>query len=115
MKYLEENINHISFPNTNHNNNNASTKTVGGSCAAVIGLYCFDPWILNMAGVEKELIQLEVFASDAVVLRLEYPSTTKKLVSLDTADIGSLTVTVISIVLMRLKSFAINSRTALCK
>ena len=74
-----------------------------------------DPWLLNMAGVSKELIRVEDFASDSVVLRLASTSTTKKLVSLDTADIGNLTVTLISIFFIILQPFAINSLTALWK
>ena len=86
-----------------------------GYYAVLIGLYCFVPWLINMAGVEKELIQVEDFASDSVVLHIEYPSTTKKLVTLDTADIGNLTVTLISIFFIILQPFAINSLTALWK
>ena len=75
---------------------------MGGYFAAVIGLYCFDPWLINMANVSTDVVRVEYFAFGAVVLRLAFPYTTKKLVSLDKSDIGNLTVTVISIFFMRL-------------
>ena len=102
IKYLEGNRNHLSFTNTNQNVKKFCFQLVGGSCASVIGLYCFGFWIINMDGVEKHITQAEKFASDAVVLRLASTSTTKTLVSLDTDDIGNLIVTVILIVFMRL-------------
>ena len=78
MKYLEGNSNHLSFPDTNHNVKNFCYQLLVGYFAAVIGLFCFDPWLINMSGVAKLLIQFEDFSSDAVVLRLKYSSTTKK-------------------------------------
>ena len=65
-----------------------------------------------MDGVSKELIWVEDSSYDDVLLRILSPSNTK-MVSLDTSDIGNLTVTVISIVFMRLQLFVINSRTHL--
>ena len=41
-----------------------------GSCAAVIGHYVIDPWLLFEAGVAHELIRPQDYASDSVVLRL---------------------------------------------
>ena len=40
----------------------------GGSCAAVIGHYVIDPWLLLDAGVAHELIRPQDYASDSVVL-----------------------------------------------
>ena len=77
MKYLEVKSNNISFTDTNHNVKNRRYQLVGGYCAAVIGLYCFGPWLLNMDGVAKQLIRVEDFVSNAVVLRLASPSTAK--------------------------------------
>ena len=59
MKYLEGNTNHFSFPDTNHNVKKFRYQLVGGSCAAIICVYCFDTWIINIACVEKYLIQVE--------------------------------------------------------
>ena len=54
---------------------------------------------------------MEDYASDAVMLRLTYSSATKKVMPLDTYDIGNHSVIVISLVLTRVRSYAINSRT----
>ena len=75
MKYLERNSNHISFPDTNHNVKNCRYQLVGGYCAVLIGLYCFGTWLINMAGVAKELILDEEFTYDAVVLQIASTST----------------------------------------
>ena len=73
-----------------------------GACAALIGFFCFDPWLLKMSGVTKELIRVEDFASDDVVLRLASVATIKKITSLETADSGNQAVTVLSLVFLRL-------------
>lgn len=65
-----------------------------------------------MSGVAKELIRLEDYASDAVVLWLASASTIKKMISLKTDDIGNYAVTVLSLVFIRVRSYAINPRTA---
>ena len=53
-----------------------------------------------MAGVEKDIIWVDDYTSDAVVLKLAYASTTKKFMSLDTTDIRNHAVTIMSLVLM---------------
>ena len=53
-----------------------------------------------MAGVGKEIIWMDDYISDAVVLQLAYVSTTKEVMSLDTADIINHAVTIMSLVLM---------------
>ena len=65
-----------------------------------------------MSGVAKELIRVEEFASDAVVLRLASDYTTRKIIFLDSDDSGNKAVTVFTLVFIRVISFAINSRTA---
>ena len=55
---------------------------------------------------------MEDFASDAVRLRLESASTTRKLIFMDYADSGNKSVTVVSLVFIIVRSFEINSRTA---
>ena len=77
LKYLEGNINHLPFIDTNQNIKNCLYQLMGGYCTYVIGLYCFDAQLLNMAGVTKELVQVEDFAFDAVALCLASPSITK--------------------------------------
>ena len=53
-----------------------------------------------MAGGEKDIIWVDEYTSDAVVLQLAYVSTTKEVMSLDTADIINHAVTIMSLVLM---------------
>ena len=78
MKYLGGNINHLSFTDTNHNFKNCCYQLVGGYCAAVIGFYCFDPWLLHMTVVAKYMIRVEEFFIDGLALWLASPSTIKK-------------------------------------
>ena len=54
-----------------------------------------------MSGVVKALIRVEDFASDSVVLCLTSASTTRKLIFLDSADIGNKTVTLVTLVFVR--------------
>eukprot|EP00957_Ditylum_brightwellii_P112938 8611842-Ditylum_brightwellii.AAC.1 len=65
-----------------------------------------------MSVVIKELIRVEDFASDAAVLCLASIATIKKITSLESADSANQAVTVLSLVFLRLQSFAINSRSA---
>ena len=65
-----------------------------------------------MSGVAKEIIRVKDFASDAVVMRLASASTTRKLIFLDSDDSGNKPVTVVTLVLVRVISFVINSRIA---
>ena len=65
-----------------------------------------------MSGGAKEIIRVEEFASDAVVLRLASDYTTRKIIFLDSDDSGNKAVTVFTLVFIRVISFAINSRTA---
>ena len=85
---------------------------LGRLCAAIIGFFCFNPWLLKMSGVTKELIRVEDFASDPVVLILVSASTTRKLILIDSSDSGNKVVSVLTIVFVRVRSFAINYRTS---
>eukprot|EP00957_Ditylum_brightwellii_P188925 14381481-Ditylum_brightwellii.AAC.1 len=60
---------------------------VEGSCAAMLGESCLDPWLLKIAGVVSELIGIDYFACDAVVLTLLSADTIAKLMNLDCGDI----------------------------
>ena len=101
IRYFEGKRNYLSFPDTNPNVKNSHYQLVGVSCAAIIDFYCFDPRILKMTVVAKDPNQVEYSASNTVVLCIASPST-KKMASLGTSDIGNFTVTVISIVFMKL-------------
>ena len=112
LDYLDGKKNYISLPDTNHNVKNSRYQLIGGSSAATIGSFVFDPWLLKEAGVAKELIRVEDYASDVCVLRLASASTVKKIIDLDSKDTGNVSVTILSLMFMRMRSYAVNSRTA---
>ena len=56
-----------------------------------------------MSDVYKELIRVEDFASDTVVLRLVSASNIRKLILLDSADRGNKAVTVVTLVFVRVE------------
>ena len=85
---------------------------VGGSCSSIIGFFCFDPWLIRISDASKDIIRVEDFASDSVVLCLPSDFTTRKLIFLDSADSGNTSATAVILVFLRVRSFAINSRTA---
>jgi hypothetical protein len=109
LEYLQGKSNQLSFPDTNHNVKNCRYQMIGGSCAAVLGMFCFDPWSLKIAGVAQELIRIDDFASDAVVLRLASANTITKVVDLDCNDVGNLALTVVSLLFMRMRVYATNA------
>jgi hypothetical protein len=56
LAYLDGSINHILLPDPNHSIKNLRYQLLGGSSAACIGSYVFDPALLTMAGVALDLI-----------------------------------------------------------
>ena len=84
----------LSYPDMNHNVKNLRYQDFGGSgdVLAVIGNYVIDSMLLRIAKVAKELIRIEDFASDALVLRLASSKTISALLTIETADIGNLMV-----------------------
>ena len=68
--YLKWKSDQLSFPDTNHNVKNVWYQLVGGSGddPAVLGNYIFDTALLKMAGVAKEHVRIDDYASDALVL-----------------------------------------------
>ena len=84
---------------------------MGGSCAAVIEFYCFYPWLLNLPCVAQDIIRMEDFDFDALVLRFAHAYATIKLIRLDKSDVGNKTVTMVSLLFMRVIAFAINPST----
>lgn len=112
LDYLDGLTNVCSLPDPNHNAKCCRFQLVGGSCAACIGNYVVDPFLLQEAGVAKELYRPQDYASDAVVLRLCSHDTLKKLIENDSADTGNVAVTIVSLLMMRMRLFAVNSRTS---
>ena len=100
------------LPDTNHNAKNARYQLFGGSCAACIGHYVIDLFLLLDLRVTKELYWPQDYASDVVFLQLFLYSTLRKMIEKDSADMGNVVVTIVSLLMMRMYLFAINSRTA---
>jgi len=90
-RYIMGDSNQLSIPDPNHNVKNLRYQEIGGSgeVPAVIGNYVFDSMMLKMARVARELLRIDDFASDALVLRLASHQTVSKLLCLETADIGN--------------------------
>lgn len=70
-KILRGESNQLSFIDPNHNNKNCRYQLQGSSGAvpALIGNHVFDPMMLKLVGIPKELIQVEHYASDALDLK----------------------------------------------
>ena len=77
---------------------------------ASIGHYVFDSFILVEAGVSKECIRIEDFASDALPMKLASTSTIRKLIACSFPDVGNCAVTIVSLVFMQLRSYSVNAR-----
>ena len=68
--YLGGLTNVCAMPDPNHDAKSCQFQMFGGSCAAIIGHKVVDLFLLQQAGVAKELYHLQDYASDAVVLCL---------------------------------------------
>jgi hypothetical protein len=68
--YLDGKSSTISLQGANHNVKILCYQLIGGSSVATLGHYCFAPYMLVIAGVAEEVISVEDYASDALVLRL---------------------------------------------
>jgi len=108
--YLRGEENQVSLPDPNHNVKNLRYQLGGGSSPASIGEHVFDPQMLKISGIATELWRIDDYASDALPLRLASASSVEKIVESDFDDIGNLAVTVLSLVFMRLRSYAANAR-----
>lgn len=112
--FLSGNVNYVSLPDTNHNVKNLRYQLIGGSSCAVIGSYVFDPWYLKLAGIHQKLWRIDDFASDAVVLSLASAKTIQRLQSYTETegvkyDVGNHAATVVSLVFLRLRAYAVNA------
>ena len=81
---------------------------VGGSgeAGAAIGNNCFDVMLLKQAGMAKELIRVDDYASDTIVLKLSSLNTIEKLIKLKTNDTGNKMVRMDLIFCIKLHSFS---------
>ncbi len=99
--YLAGKSDQLSFTDTCHNVKNNCLQNVGGSGAtpASSGSYCFDPMLLKMAGVPKEVVRIVDFASDGLVLKLASAATVQGLLQLQTNDTGNRMVSVCLVII----------------
>ncbi|KAL7427142.1 hypothetical protein ACHAXM_000726 [Skeletonema potamos] len=110
IDYLNGKSNVLAIMDTNHNAKNNRYQILGGSSAASIGNYVFDPNLLVQAGVATELYRINDYASDAIVLRLASHPTLQKLNQLSTPYRWNVSVVAISLTMIRCRLYAVNSR-----
>ena len=110
LQYLQGENNSTSVTDPNRNIKNSRYQLLGGSSHASIGRYFFDTWMLKQAGIAQLLWWIEDFASDASPMQLASVSRITKLLSYGFKDVGNCAVTVVSLALSRLGSYAVNSR-----
>lgn len=90
-RYLLGETDQLSYPDTNHNIKNVRYQLTGGSgnCPSVFGSHVFDPMLLKLAGVQRELYVVDDWASDSIVLQLASANVVRSLLELETPDIGN--------------------------
>ena len=87
---------------------------------ACIGGFVFDPFLLVLANKKignppKDVVRYVDYASDKVALDLFSSQTIKSVMDLNSGDIGNSAVAVVSLAMTKMRSFAVNSRTAAWK
>jgi hypothetical protein len=100
----------ISLTDPNHDVKNHRYQLIGGSSPASRRYFVFDSFLLKLAGVAKELICIEDFASDALPMQLASISTIRRVIEFGAPDIGNTTVKVVSLAFTRLQLYAVNGR-----
>jgi hypothetical protein len=98
-KFLRGDSSQLSLVDPNHNLKNFRFQATGGSgtVPAVFGNHVFDVMLLKMSGISKELVRVEDYASDALVLKLASDKVVRKLLDIDTADNGNKMVSKVSL------------------
>ena len=88
---------------------------IGGSgvAGASIGHYVFDPYLLVQANVPQEIIRVADFASDKVALALYSDKVVKSVLELSNlSSAGNASVVAVSLVMYRMRLYAVNARKA---
>ena len=106
--YLDGKTNTSSLPDPLHNIKASRGQCIGGSSAAAIGMSLFDPWMLKVAGIARELIRIDDHSSDALPMRLASAENISKLIGCNFWDVGNCAVTVVSLAMLRIHSYAVN-------
>ncbi len=87
-------------------------QDIGGSSPASIGEYVYNPWLLKMAKVAKELICTDDYLPDALSMRLLSSNTIVQLINCDFLDTGNCAVTIVIIAFLRIFSYTVNGKNA---
>ena len=87
---------------------------------ACIGRFVFDPFLLVLASARsgtphKDIVRYVDYASDKVALDLYSSKVIKSVIELNSGGVENSTVVVVSLAMSRMRSFAVNSRTATWK
>ena len=113
--YLRGSQDWIALVDPNHNNKNTRYQYIGGSgqVPAAIGSHVFDPFLLTLAvGIPTDVIRVSDYASDKVSLSLFSSKVIKAVMNVRSGDLGNFAVTVTSLVMTRMRYFAVNARSA---
>ena len=70
IMYLDGKTNTSLLPDLLYNIKGSRGQSIGGLSPASIGMFVFDPWMLKMAGITKELYRIDDYASDALPMKL---------------------------------------------
>ena len=70
IDYLRWKNNQTGVIGSNHNLKNLRYHMIGGSYSPVVGVHVIDMWLIKMGGVAWDLIRVNDFASDLIVLKL---------------------------------------------
>ena len=101
-KFLHLQCHNIGLTDTKYNIKNNRWQNLGGSCAAVMVGYLFDPGLFYIAGVYHKLLFLEDFTSVHLVLNISIHENNKKLVEIDNSGGGYVVVICVTLYFTRL-------------
>ena len=111
--FLRGEKSYLGTTDLNHNGKNARYQLIGFNSIVTIGNYVFDVGILIKAGVSKELIRISDWASDYLVLNLSSHNICEKVLNVETSDISTKCITLLTLCFQRAHLFAINCKQAL--
>ena len=112
LRFLRGENDWLAFVDTNHNVKNCRYQVIGGSgqVPASIGAFIFDRFLIAMAqGVPSKIIRVSDFASDNVALRLFSWKVINAVIDVNSRDVGNVAVTVVTLAMARIRSFAVNA------
>ena len=87
----------------------------GMNDSMIVARCVVDPFVLQEAGIVKELYHPQDYASNAVVLCLCLIDTSEKLIKSDFLDKCNIAVTMVSLLIVRMWLFVVNSKSVSCR